>query len=132
MLLENKSASSNQSTVERDVIESTEIDVEEASRNSNEFSSTGGYGGVTDEGFSPLGLPTSPQSRKDLKASTQACPRSNDVSFCQTKDLSDPSPLFPDVIDRGIISMEKATKLYRRYVDDLLPVYVVYSMIKHS
>ena len=124
MLLENKTASSNQSTAERDLIESTEIDVEEAARDPDEFPSTGGYGGMTDEGFSPLGLPTPPQSIKDSEAAVQANGQSRDTSFGQGRDLSDPSPTFPDVIDRGIISMDEATRLYKRYVDDLLPLYV--------
>lgn len=124
MLLENKTASSNQSSAERDEIESTELDVEEAAQDPDEFPSMGGYGGVTDEGFSPLGLPTPPQSMKDPEASAQAHGQSNDASHGPPKDLSDTSPIFPDVIDRGILSMEEATKLYRRYVDDLLPMYV--------
>jgi len=37
----------------------------------------------------------------------------------------EPSPIFPDVIDRGILSMAKATELYDRYVNDLLPLYVI-------
>ena len=124
MLLENKTASSKQSSAERDVIESTELDVEEAVRDSEEFPSTGGYGGMTEDGFSPLGLPTPPHSLKDPKAAIQAYRQNNDASYNQTKDNSDHSPIFPDVIDRGIITMAVAMELYTRYVNDLLPVYV--------
>lgn len=124
MLLENKTERSNQSSGERDVIESTEFDVEEAARDPGEFPSMGGYGGVTDEGFSPLGRPTPPQPMNDPEAIIQRYVRTNDASNGRAKDLKDPSPIFPDVIDRGILSMEKATELFRRYVDDMLPLYV--------
>ena len=126
MLLDNKTASSKRASAERDVIESTELDIEEAARDPDEFPSMGGYGGVTEDGFSPLGLPAPPQSSKDPKATLQAHRQTYDVLYSQTKDTSDPSPIFPDVIDRGILNMETATKLYSRYVNDLLPVYVSY------
>ncbi|KAL6720100.1 hypothetical protein ACLMJK_002021 [Lecanora helva] len=124
MLLESKNANSKQSSVERDVIESTEPDVEEAARNRDEFPSTGGYGGVSEEGFSPLGQPIPHQPKEDIETTLKRYGQGSKAFHSQRKDLDDPSPVFPDVIDRGIITMEKATELVRRYIDDLLPVYV--------
>ena len=120
MLLEKKTACSS---VERDVIESTEPDVEEAARNRDAFPSTGGYGGVTVEGFSPLGRPTPQPSNRDPEVALQKYIQSHDASNGQTKDVSETSPIFPDVIDRGILNMEKATEMVRKYKDDLLPLY---------
>ena len=120
MLLEKKTANSS---VDRDVIESTEPDVEEAARNRDSFPSMGGYGGVTEEGFSPLGRPVPQQSADDPEVTIQKYIKSHDASKGQTKDISETSPIFPDVIDRGILNMEKATELFRKYVQDLLPVY---------
>lgn len=125
MLLESKTANSNQSSAEMDALESTEFDLEET-RDPNEYPSRGGYGGATEDGFSPLGLPTPPHSLKGAEAVIHAFGQGRDLSHSQNKDLSDPSPIFPDVIDRGILSMEKATELHSKYVNDLQPMYVTY------
>ena len=41
----------------------------------------------------------------------------------QATESSDPLCITPDVIDRGILSLSKATELYQNYVDALLPQY---------
>lgn len=41
----------------------------------------------------------------------------------QATESSDPLSISPDVIDRGVLSMSKATEIYQNYVDALLPQY---------
>ena len=41
----------------------------------------------------------------------------------QATESSDPLCIAPDVIDRGILSLSKATEIYQNYVDALLPQY---------
>lgn len=41
----------------------------------------------------------------------------------QNTEIPEPLSVFPDVIDRGILTMAKATELYQRYLDALLPQY---------
>ena len=52
----------------------------------------------------------------------QKFPLSNPVR-CQDAEVSDPISILPDVIDRNILSMAKATELYQKYLDTLLPQY---------
>ena len=126
MLLENRIASSNQSSVDRDVLQSTELE-EESGTQAQEGHSIGNFGEATTEGFSPLGLPAPDPhpTSKNTEYVARAYNQSNDSSHGMTKGVSrEPSPIFPDVIDRGILSMAQATGLYDRYVNDLLPLYV--------
>lgn len=127
MLLENRIASSNQSSVERDVLQSTELE-EGFGNQAQQGHSFGEFGEATTEGFSPLGLPTpEPQPKsKDTEYIARAYNQSSESSHGMSKGVPrEPSPIFPDVIDRGILSMAKATELYDRYVNDLLPLYVI-------
>ena len=48
---------------------------------------------------------------------------SPDQAWEQATDPSDPLCIAPDVIDRGILSLSKATEIYQNYVDALLPQY---------
>ena len=50
-------------------------------------------------------------------------PLSSNQRWEQATEASDPLSLSPDVIDRGILSISKATELYQDYVDALLPQY---------
>lgn len=127
MLLENRIANSNQSSVETDVLQCTESEEESGTQGQDE-KSFGEFGKATNEGFSPLGLPTpEPQStNKDTESIARAYNESKEPNCGMNERIfREPSPIFPDVIDRGILSMAKATELYDRYVNDLLPLYVV-------
>ena len=124
ILLENQTATSAQSTAERDVIESTEYDVEEGAQDLDAYPSQVGYGGATVDGFSPLGLPTPPHSSKAADAAVPAFSNRTKSWYSQNKDLSDPSPIFPDVIDRGILSAVKATELHDKFLNELQSMYV--------
>lgn len=126
ILLESRMANSNQSSVGRDILQSTESEEEPGTQGQN-GQSFGDFGDATAEGYSPLGLP-SPESQstnKDTGSIARAYNQNNEANPGMIEWLSpEPSPISPDVIDRGILSMAKATELYDRYVNDLLPLYV--------
>lgn len=52
----------------------------------------------------------------------QNLPLSNQVGE-QNTEIPEPISIMPDVIDRGILNLAKATELYQRYLDALLPQY---------
>ena len=52
----------------------------------------------------------------------QKFPSSNQA-WEQTIEASGSLSILPDVIDRGILTMAKATELYEKYLDELLPQY---------
>ena len=123
MLLENKTSSSHQSSNNNGHLnESSELEVEEAAQDSDDYPSRG-FGSVTEEGFSPLGLPA-PQPTRIREATANGHGRRKEAPNSYAKDFPDPSPIFPDVVDRGILSMEKAAELHKRYVNELLPMQV--------
>lgn len=122
ILLENRKANSDQLNIERDHLQYTGLEDEIRSQHQS-----GQSGGISTEGFSPLGPPTPrPQiTSKDTEYEAGSYNQRNMASSdMEGKVPAIPSPSFPDVIDRGILSMTKATELYDRYVNDLLPLYV--------
>ena len=111
-LLEHRRSSSTPSSVERD------DDVVDAQAMNNDI------GGVYS--FSNNSLSPEASTKDDLcvgqgkeQGLLQNFPLSNRV---WEQNSEDPEPL-SDVIDRGILQMAKATELYQRYVDALLPQY---------
>ena len=125
MMLENRAAASTHSSAEREILESTEFDEDDKAQKSNHLGAIaqlGNFGGVTQEGFSPFMKPPVSVQNRDKIDARQALGQSKEAMFGPTDDLSEPSPIFPDVIDRGILSMHKATELYKRYVNELAPL----------
>jgi len=121
MLLENRAASANHSSADRDIVDNLEFGGEIGAQSPKGMS----YGGIrkaTAEGFSSL-APEPETTSEDPESAARAYSQSNEASYGLSKEvLIEPSPIFPDVIDRGILGMAKATELYNRYVNDLLPL----------
>ena len=124
MLLESKKSGSEQSSAERDIIESTELEDHNEGRSPHEIRTGSGFGEMTAGGFSPMGLPPTQLPLNESDAAGNSYGQNNDASYAQSRDYMDASSIFPDVVDRGVLSMEKATELYGRYVDYLMPLYV--------
>lgn len=122
ILLENRKANSNQLNIERDDLQYTGLEDEIRSQHQS-----GQSGELSTEGISPLAPPTPrPQiTSNDTEYEAGSYNQRNMASRDMEGNVpSIQSPSFPDVIDRGILSMTKATELYDRYVNDLLPLYV--------
>ena len=129
MMLENRAAGtaagSAHSSAERELLESTEFEDENRAKKPNQLGALaplGQYGGVTREGFSPFGKPPVTVEDRDKVDAKQAYRQSNESAYGPRDDITEPSPVFPDVIDRGILSMNKATELYKRYLTELAPL----------
>lgn len=134
MLLENRAGTSNHSSAERDVLESTNLE-EDFETEDSKGVLFGGFGEATAKGSSPLGFPIlEPQTTsRDPSSAARARSLSKLPSYDQSTEVSlEHTPIFPDVVARGLLSMDKATELYKRYVNELLPLYVVYGKGFHS
>ena len=114
-LLEHGRSSSTPSSIERE-----EDSVENQGKNSD-------IGGVFS--FSKNGLgPEASTKDKSCGANgkkqglSHTVPSSNQA-WKQKIEASGSSSILPDVIDRGILDMAKATELYQKYLDELLPHY---------
>lgn len=124
-MLENKMRGSAHSSAERDILEPTDFDEEDQAQKTSQLytlASLGGFGSVTHDGFSPFGKPNIQLSDREKADAQQAYGQSNEASYGPSKEDIEHSPIFPDVIDRGILSMNKATELYNRYIVELLPL----------
>lgn len=122
LLLEHRNSSSTHSSAERDVVESLERDGDDGDQSSDDF------GSATAEGFSPFAKPLanipSQKPTKDSDSTSQPYRHSRGASLGQISAVSELPPYTPDVVDRGILNMDKAEELYKRYVNELSPLYV--------
>ena len=114
-LLEHGRSSSTPSSVEKD------DDIVDTHGNNDDaggvysFSNSRMSPGISINDDSFMGQGTNPRLTHNGPLSNQA--------WEQATESSDPLCISPDVIDRGILSLSKATEIYQNYVDALMPQY---------
>lgn len=111
-LLEHGRSSSTPSSVEKD---------DDAADTQGPNSDIGGVYSFSNSSLSP-GVSTKDDPGVG-PSNQQGLSQNSHLAWEQSTKGPEPLSISPDVIDRGILNMAKATELYQRYLDALLPQY---------